>query len=74
VFAAASHTGISAARDASGGLVPVSALFCGNEVTKMVETLARPGGNVTGASCLSSELATKRVELLKQAVPGLRRI
>jgi ABC-type uncharacterized transport system substrate-binding protein len=35
---------------------------------------ARPGGNITGVSCLSAELATKRIELLKAAVPSLRRI
>lgn len=40
----------------------------------MVETFARPGGNITGASCLSAELATKRMQLLKDAVPTLRHI
>jgi putative tryptophan/tyrosine transport system substrate-binding protein len=74
VLAAAGHAGISAARDASGGRIPVAAFFCGNEVTQMVETFARPGGNITGVSCLSSELAVKRVQLLKEAVPILRRI
>ena len=37
-------------------------------------SFARPGGNITDVSCLSSELAIKRVELLKAAVPTLRRI
>ena len=74
VLAAASIAGISAARDASAGRTPVSAFFCGNEVKLMVESFARPGGNITGVSCLSTELATKRVELLKFAFPNLRRI
>jgi putative ABC transport system substrate-binding protein len=74
VLAAASYVGISAARDASGGRIPVSAFFCGTDVKQMVESFARPGGNITGVSCLSSELAVKRVELLKAAVPTLRRI
>jgi putative ABC transport system substrate-binding protein len=52
----------------------VSAFFCGNEVKQMVESFARPGGNITGTSCLSAELAVKRVQLLKDAVPTLRRI
>jgi putative ABC transport system substrate-binding protein len=74
VLAAASIAGISAARDASLGRTPVSAFFCGNDVKLMVASFARPGGNITGVSCLSTELATKRVELLKRALPGLRRI
>jgi putative ABC transport system substrate-binding protein len=74
VLAAASFLGISAARDASGGRIPVSAYFCGNDVEQMVESFTRPGGNVTGVSCLSAELATKRIQLLKDAVPTLRHI
>jgi putative ABC transport system substrate-binding protein len=74
VLAGASHAGISAARDASAGRTPVSAFFCGNDAKAMVESFARPGGNITGVSCFATELATKRVELLKRAVPTLRRI
>jgi putative ABC transport system substrate-binding protein len=37
-------------------------------------SLARPGGNVTGLSILAPELVGKCLELLKQAVPGIRRI
>jgi putative ABC transport system substrate-binding protein len=39
-----------------------------------VASLAQPGGNVTGVSTLSSELSGKRLELLHEAVPGLRRV
>jgi ABC-type uncharacterized transport system substrate-binding protein len=39
-----------------------------------VASLAQPGGNVTGVSTLSSELSGKRLELLQEAVPGLRRV
>jgi putative ABC transport system substrate-binding protein len=39
-----------------------------------VASLSRPGGNVTGVSILASELNVKRLELLKQAVPGASRI
>ena len=49
-----------------GGLDPVEA--------GLIESLARPGGNVTGLTLLSGELGGKRLELLKEAVPKLARV
>jgi putative tryptophan/tyrosine transport system substrate-binding protein len=40
----------------------------------LVESLARPGGNVTGLSLQQTELAGKRVELLREITPNLRRL
>jgi putative ABC transport system substrate-binding protein len=40
----------------------------------VVESLARPGGNVTGITNLSTELGGKRLELLKEAVPKINRV
>ena len=40
----------------------------------LVASLARPGGNVTGLSVLSTDLAGKRLDLLRQLDPGLRRV
>jgi len=39
-----------------------------------VASLARPGGNITGLSNISPELSGKRLELLREAVPGLSRV
>jgi putative ABC transport system substrate-binding protein len=48
------------------GVDPVKAGF--------VESLARPGGNVTGITLLDRELGGKRLELLKEAVPNITRV
>jgi ABC-type uncharacterized transport system substrate-binding protein len=41
---------------------------------KFVASLARPGGNVTGMSTMVAELGSKRLELLKEVVPGIARV
>ena len=40
----------------------------------LVASLARPGGNVTGLSYQGVDLSSKRIELLREAVPGIRRV
>ena len=58
----------------SSGL-PVVIAGAGDPVaTGLVEGLSRPGGNVTGVTELSTELSAKRLEILKDAVPGLRQV
>ena len=42
--------------------------------TGVVASLARPGGNVTGLSIQATDLTGKRLELLREAAPGLRRL
>lgn len=55
--------------------VPVVVTGSGDPVaTGLVEGLAHPGGNLTGMTEMSTELSEKRLELLKEAVPGLRRV
>src|SRR4029079_15307351 len=40
----------------------------------LIPSLARPGGNVTGLSVLTTDLAAKRLQLLRELVPGAARI
>ncbi len=71
VIVTQSTPAIRAAKDATAA-IPIVFTAAGNPVgTGLVESLARPGGNVTGLSILSSPLSGKRVELLKEAVPGV---
>ena len=56
-------------------VIPIVFAGVGDPVaTGLVESLARPGGNVTGVSLQSTEIAGKRMELLRELVPGLRRL
>jgi putative ABC transport system substrate-binding protein len=56
--------------------IPIVMMSGGSDPVEegLVESLARPGGNVTGISTLSRELGGKRLELLKEAVPKLARV
>jgi putative ABC transport system substrate-binding protein len=55
--------------------IPIVFAAAGDPVgNKLVASLARPGGNVTGLSLQQVETATKRLELLRQVTPGLRRL
>ena len=55
--------------------IPIVMVFSTDPMgTGFVASLARPGGNVTGLSNISSELSRKRLELLREAVPGLSRV
>jgi len=56
-------------------VIPIVFATAGDPVANhLVASLARPGGNVTGLSVQSNELAGKRIELLREVVPGLRRL
>src|SRR6266851_4096938 len=63
----------TAARNATTK-IPIVAIADDLVAEGHVASLARPGGNVTGVSILASELDLKRLELLKQAVPGASRV
>jgi ABC-type uncharacterized transport system substrate-binding protein len=56
-------------------VIPIVFATAGDPIgSGLVATLARPGGNVTGVSSQASDAAGKRLELLREVVPGLRRL
>jgi putative ABC transport system substrate-binding protein len=56
--------------------IPIVVAACNDDLvaTGFISSLARPGGNITGLSELTPELGAKRLELLKEAVPRVRRV
>jgi putative tryptophan/tyrosine transport system substrate-binding protein len=66
---------IRAAKNATK-TIPIVMVGVGSDPVRagLVESLARPGGNVTGLTRLTRELGGKRLELLKEAVPKLARV
>jgi len=55
--------------------IPVVMATSGDPVQEgLIESLARPGGNITGLSVLNRELSGKRLEVIREAVPGLKRV
>src|SRR6516162_3251722 len=58
-----------------GTTLPIVSWGVGDPVaTGLVDSLARPGGNITGISDVSAEVTPKRLQLLKEVVPRLRRV
>jgi putative ABC transport system substrate-binding protein len=65
---------VTAAKNATR-TIPIVMAASGDPLGAGVVTgLARPGGNVTGLSALTAEVSGKRMQLLKDAVPGIKRI
>jgi putative tryptophan/tyrosine transport system substrate-binding protein len=55
--------------------IPIVMIALGDPIgTGLVDSLARPGGNLTGMSLMVPEVAAKRLNLLTQAVPGMSRV
>jgi putative tryptophan/tyrosine transport system substrate-binding protein len=65
---------VLAAKEATS-VIPIVFASAGDPVgTGVVASLARPGGNVTGLSAGSTDVVGKRLELLREVMPGLRRL
>src|SRR5262245_48147798 len=74
VIVAFATPAIQAAKNATT-TIPIVMGVAGDPVgTGFVASLVRPGGNITGLSLMSSELAGKRLELLREVLPGIDRM
>jgi putative tryptophan/tyrosine transport system substrate-binding protein len=73
ILAGGTEAALAAKRATS--VIPIVFPSAGDPVgTGMVASLARPGGNVTGLSNFGSDLGSKRLALLREAFPALRRL
>jgi len=70
IIVATAGSDARAAKNATGAIPIVVA----SAASELVESLARPGGNITGLSQMAPDLAGKRLELLKEIVPKLSRV
>ena len=74
VIVSAGNEATAAAMRATS-VIPIVFPVAGDPVgTGLVASLAHPGGNVTGISIQQTDLVSKRLELLREVVPGLRRV
>ena len=65
---------VKAAKEATA-TIPIVMAASGDPVgTGVVTGLARPGGNVTGLTSITAEMSSKRVQLMKETIPGMQRV
>jgi ABC-type uncharacterized transport system substrate-binding protein len=73
VIVAQSTPAVEAAKNATK-TIPVVSTSADPVGNKFVDSLARPGGNITGLSMMMPQLAGKRLELLREIIPGIDRV
>ena len=74
VIVASATPSVQAAKNATNTIPIVMSSAADPVGVGLVASLARPGGNITGLSNQAADLAAKRLELLREVVPGLRRL
>jgi len=74
VFVSPTLTAILAAKQATKTIPIVMAINANPVALGLIDSLARPGGNITGLTTLNRELSGKRLELFKEVVPGISRV
>jgi putative ABC transport system substrate-binding protein len=74
IIAAFSTTAARPAKQATGTIPIVGIAMADPVADDLVASLARPGGNVTGTTFLGPELVAKRLQLLREVVPGFSRV
>ena len=70
----AANTASSRAAKESTSKIPIVMLSGPDPVARFVDSLARPGGNITGTSSVASKLSGKLLELITEAVPEATRV
>ena len=74
IIVAFSTTAARPAKQATGAIPIVAVAMADPVADELIASLARPGGNVTGTTFLGPELVAKRLQLLREVVPGLSRV
>src|SRR5215813_5658622 len=74
IIIAAGTPSVFPARDAAGHIPVVFVTTFDPVATGLVPSLARPGGNITGLTAISSDLTGKRLELVKEFFPAFTKI
>src|SRR5262249_8008762 len=72
IYVASDQVVLAAKRATS--TIPVVMVVCDAVAAGLIESLSRPGGNVTGITCMSSEISGKRLELFREVVPRASRL
>jgi len=73
VIVAIGDEAIVAAKNATR-TIPIAMVACDAVTTGFVASLARPGGNLTGVTCLTSELMPKRMGIFRELLPSASRV